>query len=100
MEAVYTQNPKALPWQALTEYYNVCVCSLTNPLATALLDRYEELSTTTDTAVGLFPLDPFPKQNWGSINDFPVVAIEGFKVIQNELLTVIRIKSHEKRGKK
>lgn len=96
MDAVHTQNKNALPWQALKEYYNVCICSLTNPLTIALMDRYEELAQEVETSVGLYPLNPFPQTNWTAINDYPVIAIEGFEVIRSELYRIIKLKSSSK----
>lgn len=97
VDAVHTQNKNALPWQALKEYYNVCICSLTNPLTTVLMDRYEELATDVETSAGLYPLNPFPRERWNAINEYPVVAIEAFNVIQNELYQIIKIKQSKSR---
>lgn len=78
----------------MCEYYNVCTAPLVNDLAVAIFEAFQDLAATIETPYGMvIPYDPFPKQNWTAINDFPVVAIQGFKVIQNELDKIITLRS-------
>lgn len=78
----------------LREYYDICTISLTNNLARSIFNKFVEIAKTIETPYGeVIPYDPFPKQDYWKIDDYPVVAVEGFKVIQKELDAIMKFKN-------
>ena len=93
MDEVHKQNPKALPWQCLRDYYGVCTEGLINPLALTIFEKFIETATLVESPDGeMVPYDPFPKGNYQAGDDIPVVVAEGFKIIQRELNNVFKVK--------
>ena len=98
MEAVRAQSPEQPVWKCLREYYSVCTEPLVNDLANALFKKFQQLATTIDTSYGkIVPYDPFPKQDWNKLDEYPVVAIEAFEVIQDELNGVMNDRAKKKK---
>lgn len=92
--------PKEPVWKCVREYYEVCTSAITNKLALTIFERFLELAQPMELSTGeSIPYDPFPKQDWNKLDEFPVVAIEGFKVIQSELDLIILDKIRTRKRK-
>jgi len=71
----------------------VCCAPLINPLALAIFEKFIEIAVLVEAADGeMIPYDPFPKANYWAVDDIPVVAIEGFKIIQQAMGMILKIK--------